>query len=305
MASPAMRGEGDMTHQASHDANTQHARYMRCACVAHRIRRARHRVVAYLAALTLGVVPALAGCGQLQVSTVTGTPEGPTIAIGVAADEPGMGYWHDGGYSGFEVDVATYVAKQLGYSSKQIIFKQVRPSTRARMLAESTVDMVVAGYAMNGERESEADFAGPYLTVGRDLLIRDDDVDKISRVADMSGRAACVVDPDAAQALAVAAPGVQVRERDSYPQCVTALMIGEADAVAADDAVLSGLIEDKGNGYLSLVGDQYGEVDYGIAVKDGNAQLAGKISAALDKMKDDGTYATLLDRMREETGYQG
>lgn len=242
----------------------------------------------------------------MRVTTaVSGLPEGPTIAIGVAADEPGMGYWHDGGYSGFEVDVATYVAKQLGYSSKQIIFKQVRPSTRARMLAESTVDMVVAGYGMNEERENEADFAGPYLTVGRDLLIRDDDADEIRHVTDMSGRTACVADPDAAQALAAAAPGVQVQERESYPKCVTALMIGEADAVAADDAVLSGLIEDKGNGYLSLVGDQYGEMDYGIAVKDGNKQLADKISAALDKMKDDGTYATLLDRMREETGYQG
>mgnify|MGYP001660567184 FL=1 len=48
----------------------------------------------------------LAGCGQIQVTTVSGAPEGPTIAIGVAADEPSVGAWHDGTYQGFDITIA-------------------------------------------------------------------------------------------------------------------------------------------------------------------------------------------------------
>lgn len=69
----------------------------------------------------------LAGCGQIQVTTVSGAPEGPTIAIGVAADEPSVGAWHDGTYQGFDITIAKYVAAKLGYANKQIVFKQVRP----------------------------------------------------------------------------------------------------------------------------------------------------------------------------------
>ena len=61
----------------------------------------------------------LAGCGQIQVTTVSGAPEGPTIAIGVAADEPSVGAWHDGTYQGFDITIAKYVAAKLGYANKQ------------------------------------------------------------------------------------------------------------------------------------------------------------------------------------------
>ena len=58
-------------------------------------------------------------------------PEGPTVSIGVASDQPGLGVWHNGGYSGFDVDVARYVAKALGYADKQIVFKPVTPPVPA------------------------------------------------------------------------------------------------------------------------------------------------------------------------------
>ncbi|WP_239457607.1 transporter substrate-binding domain-containing protein [Bifidobacterium pullorum] len=271
----------------------------------------RHRPVRRLAALALAAaaMTPLAGCAAAPSTggapSVAGQPGGPTIAIGVATDEPGMGLFHDGAYSGFEVDVARYVAGKLGYASKQIIFRQARPSDRAAMLADGTVDMVLAGYAMTDANEAEADFAGPYLTVSQDLLVRASDATAIRSVADMAGRTACVVvDGAAGAALKTAAPAVRIQERDTYPQCVTALIVGEADAIAADDAILSGLAAAKGHGYLTLVGDRYGAVDYGIAVKDGDSQLAARLDTALRDMSADGTRARLLAGLQAETGYR-
>ena len=89
----------------------------------------RSRLMAGFAAAFGVILPlsGLAGCGQIQVTTVSGAPEGPTIAIGVAADEPSVGAWHDGTYQGFDITIAKYVAAKLGYANKQIVFKQVRP----------------------------------------------------------------------------------------------------------------------------------------------------------------------------------
>ena len=78
--------------------------------------------------------------------SANGLAQGPTIAIGVAADQPGLGFLHGGEYSGFDISVAQYVANTLGFAKKQIVFKQVLPSTRVSSLEDGTVDMVVDAF---------------------------------------------------------------------------------------------------------------------------------------------------------------
>ena len=55
------------------------------------------------------------------------------------------------------------------------------------------------------------------------------------------------------------AEDVTVSERDTYPQCETALMIGQADAIAADDAIAAGLASNRGGRYLKVVGETFGD----------------------------------------------
>ena len=109
--------------------------------------KARYVAAAACAAL----LAAGAGACGTSVSVVTeGAAQGPTIAIGVAADQPGLGYLHGGEYSGFDIDVAKYVAKTLGYAEKQIVFKQLSPAMRASALTDGTVDIFVAGVGTGG-----------------------------------------------------------------------------------------------------------------------------------------------------------
>ena len=97
-------------------------------------RRIMRRFSAALAAV-LWTAGSLTACGSSSSrDDANGVsirqPEGPTVSIGVASDQPGLGLWHNGGYSGFDVDVARYVAKALGYADKQIVFKPVTPRSR-------------------------------------------------------------------------------------------------------------------------------------------------------------------------------
>ncbi|MBW3080643.1 transporter substrate-binding domain-containing protein [Bifidobacterium saguinibicoloris] len=279
--------------------------------------RALRRAVAALA-VAAGVMP-LAACGEAP-STFT-QPEGPTIAIGVAADEPGLALWHDGSYDGFEVDVARYVAGRLGYANKQIVFKQVLPSDRASLLDDGTVDMVVAGMPMPDGQDTQDDgsapaYAGPYLTVAQGLLARvgdGDDADTVHPDADgirdmrsLAGRNVCVVaGAGAREALLAEQPKARVRERDTYPQCVTDLMIGTADAVAGDSVVLAGLARAVGRALVTRVpGISYGTVRYAVAVAPGAETLADDVADAIADMRADGTYAEALAGLTDATGWR-
>lgn len=287
--------------------------------------RARTHVARGLAAaLTALAFAATGGCGGAP--SAVRQPEGPTIAIGVAADEPGLSRWHDGGYSGFEVDVARYVAKKLGYANKQIVFKQVEPANRLDLLADGTVDMVVAGMPMpaddmadaadakdttRGENaqgiavDDDAAYAGPYLVTRQGLLARLDDAGTIRSTSALAGRAVCAVAGSGAkETLLGVQPHARVRERDTYPQCVTDLMVGTADAIAGDAAILAGFARTEGGTLVTRVkGVRYGSVRYGIAVPAGAVTLAADVAEALDGMRDDGSYDAALDALADAAGW--
>ena len=230
--------------------------------------------------------------------------EGPTIAIGVAADQPGLGFLHGGEYSGLDISVAQYVANVLGFAQKQIVFKQVLPSTRVASLEDGTVDMVVDAFAADDVQDGEVELAGPYLTVHAALLVRSDSAGTITGTDDLAGKTVCVAKGGLpADNVRNLAEDVTVSERDTYPQCETALMIGQADAIAADDAIAAGLASNRGGRYLKVVGETFGERSYAIAVRSGQSTLAKQVDAALRSMMDDGSWKQAVDEMKQSTGY--
>ena len=67
--------------------------------------------------------------GLHNVAGTCGADETGKIRIGIKFDQPGLGFKKSGTYVGFDVDVAKYVAKKLGYSEDQIIWKEPPPSS--------------------------------------------------------------------------------------------------------------------------------------------------------------------------------
>lgn len=292
-----------------------------------------------VAAAVCSVVLALSGCGTQSAAdgssnataavsaSASATPQGPTIAIGVSSDLPGLGYRHEGGYVGFDIDVAAYVANALGYGDKQIVFTPVAPSERAAALERGDVDMVVAAFGMDERNEREVTFAGPYLTVHPSVLTRGD-----SRAAstDGTGDAGGAVDADdggdAGDGVTCVVRGTIMQERlgsgdalrsyDTYGQCMTALMVGSVDGIAADDAILPGLSRNHRGTYRiesieaafagSDAGVDAGSADaigYGVAVRRGRVELASKIAGDLRAMIEDGTWRSYVDANLTPLGY--
>ncbi|MEE8736756.1 transporter substrate-binding domain-containing protein [Bifidobacterium subtile] len=272
--------------------------------MAHRWRRQRRLRRMACAMLVLAMTSSAAGCGV--VAGASGEPDGPTISIGVALDEPGVGWLHDGEYSGFDITVARYVAQALGYARKQVNFTQIRPGDAPAALHSGEAQMLVTSMPMDGTQPSGVQSTKPYLLTQQDLLVRTGDKPAIIAPSDLNGKIVCSAQGGGAAArLRQQAPGAVIRERQSYQQCVTALLVGEADAVSADDAVLSGLAFSTGKGYLRLVGQPLGEVLHSVQVRAGEDELVKKIDVVLDTMREDGGLAHALDAMQDATGYRG
>lgn len=252
---------------------------------------------------SLAAMLSLAACGPS--SSTTGLPQGPVLSVGVATDEPGIGLLHDGAYSGLDVTVARYVAQTLGYGSAQIVFVPVTVGGIADALDSGRADVVVTALPMGTGSNPGYDYAGPYLVASQGLMVRKRDLGSIVDAASLSGRRVCTVaGSGAARGVSSRASTAVVSQRDGYQKCLTALMVGEADAVSGDDAVLAGLVADKGAGLLSMASWRFSRSVHAVAVRSGQSRLVAQIRRALTSMVDDGSWRTAMDELVSSTGYR-
>jgi glutamate transport system substrate-binding protein len=102
-------------------------------------------LVAAGAALALTACSSGGGGGDDTGATDTGTGGASgTITIGIKFDQPGLGLQDGSEYTGFDTDVARYVAKHLGYEEDQIEWFESPSAQRETLLENGQVDMIFA-----------------------------------------------------------------------------------------------------------------------------------------------------------------
>ncbi|NKY38917.1 glutamate ABC transporter substrate-binding protein [Cellulomonas septica] len=273
--------------------------------------RAR-RLVALAAAATLTLAACSSGGGDDDTdagatgdSTETSGGAEGSIRIGIKFDQPGLGFKDGSDYTGFDVDVARYVADALGYSEDQIEWVQAPSAQRENLLQNGQVDMIFATYSITDKRKEVVSFAGPYFVAGQDLLVAADD-DSISGPEDLEGKNLCsVTGSTSAQRIKDEyAAGTNLLEQPGYAECVTALTAGQVDAVTTDDIILAGLAAVPANeGKVKVVGNPFSEENYGVGLPKDSDQCEA-INEAIGAMIDDGTWEELLDKNVGASGFQ-
>ena len=104
-------------------------------------------------------------------------PSGDTLTVGIKYDQPGLGQKVGEDYKGFDVDVAQYVAKELGFEGDKVIFKETPSAQRETAIQGGQVGLIFATYSITDARKEKVSFAGPYFVAGQDLLIKADNSD--------------------------------------------------------------------------------------------------------------------------------
>lgn len=227
------------------------------------------------------------------------------LTVGIKFDQPGLGLKEGDKYTGFDVDVATYVAKQLGYDADKIEWKQSPSPQREQLLQSGQVDMIVATYSITDERKAKVDFAGPYFIAGQDLLVRSDD-SSITGVDSLKTKKLCSVKGStSASNVKEDVPGVQLQEYDTYSKCAEALANGAVDALTTDNTILAGYAAQPAyKGKLKVVGNTFSKEVYGIGIKKGDKDRCTKINDALTKMIKDGDWQKAVDANFGPAGFK-
>ncbi|MFJ7068666.1 glutamate ABC transporter substrate-binding protein [Streptomyces sp. NPDC101115] len=236
----------------------------------------------------------------------SGDGDGEKITVGIKFDQPGLGLkTPDGKYTGLDVDVATYVAKELGHDPGDIEWKEAKSADRETLLQRGDVDFIAATYSITDKRAEKVDFAGPYLLAHQDVLIRADD-DSITKPADLNNKKLCSVtgSTSAQNVKTKLAPNAQLQEYGGYSECLTGLENNVIDALTTDDTILAGYAaQPEFKGKFKLGGFKMSNENYGIGVQKGS-ELKAQINEALEKMVADGSWQAAVDKNLGPAGYK-
>jgi glutamate transport system substrate-binding protein len=248
-------------------------------------------------ALAAALPFAATACGGGNGGGGGGGGGGDTIVIGTKFDQPGLGLKNpDGTMSGFDVDVATYVAGELGYKPDKIEWKESPSAQRENLIQNGQVTFIAATYSITDARKEKVAFAGPYLLTGQSLLVRSDSNDITGAASLANNKILCSVSGSTpAQKIKDEYPAVQLQQYDTYSACIEALKNGAVDAVTTDEVILAGYAA-QSPGAFKIVGEPFSEERYGIGLKKDDAELRTKINDALKKMEDSGAWKAAFDK---------
>ncbi|MDO3703655.1 transporter substrate-binding domain-containing protein [Micromonospora sp. C28SCA-DRY-2] len=214
--------------------------------------RVRSIATTLAVALTL-TLAAAAGCDSRQESDLPSVQEKlrethiygqAKLRIGVATNEPLMGELRNGVYTGFDVEIARYIAASLGYEGDQRLeFVPVSTEDRIPALQGGMVDLVVSTFSITEERKKLVSFAGPYFVTTQEVMVPLRLKDRIRTIEDLrdptykvctSGGSTTEAELEKHQVKALVVKDVG--------DCVTGIRAGRYDAVSSDEAILAGFL---------------------------------------------------------------
>ncbi|WP_105566835.1 glutamate ABC transporter substrate-binding protein [Microbacterium halophytorum] len=225
---------------------------------------------------------------------LTGSPTYDAMAerggpvIGVKEDQPNLGYLDatTGERSGFDIEVARWIAASLGFEEGDITYEPIASANREQALVNGDIDYYVGTYSITDERKQQIDFAGPYFVTGQGFLVASDsDVTEVEDESSFNGKTVCsATGSTPIQNIRENFPEVNTEEYDIYSACVEDLLSGKVDAVTTDAAILVGYAAQYPD-ELTVLPDAEGndpglftEERYGVGVPKGDAALQEHIN---------------------------
>lgn len=228
--------------------------------------------------------------------------EAGEVRIGVKEDQPGLGYLDatTGERTGFDVEIARWMAAELGFGEEQIEWQAIPSANREQAIVNGDIDFYVGTYSITDARKQQIDFAGPYFETGQGLLVAADseiesDADLTSDVTVCSATGSTPIQNirDNYEA--------QTEEFDTYTQCVDALLNGTVDAVTTDELILIGYAAAYPD-ELKIVGEPFSEEKYGIGLPKGDDALRDFMNTVLEENPD--TWSAIFDMELGDAGVE-
>ncbi len=223
---------------------------------------------------------------MIAAFTATTALAADVVRMGTEGAYPPYNFVNDKGeIDGFERDVGDRLCElaQLQCEWVKNEWDSIIPN-----LVSGNYDNIIAGMSITEERDQVIDFTNEYFPPDPSSYVGLADSDVDVKTGIIAAQVSTI------QAAYVAASGATLVEFQTPDETVAAVRSGEADAVLVDDAFLAKFVEESG-GELAFVGEKVmigGGI--GIGVRESDGELRGKLNAAIDTMKSDGTLNEMI-----------
>ncbi|WP_324605200.1 transporter substrate-binding domain-containing protein [Streptomyces sp. NRRL WC-3549] len=229
----------------------------------------------------------------------------PLLRVGVAADQPGMSVYDEetNSWSGFEIQMAREIARNMGYDDSEVAFSSVATDSRVGALGTGHVDFVIASFGITDDRRADRkagslSFAGPYYMASGGFLVRGNaNENAISDSGDLldTGAKVCTARGSPYETALPKLGFTMARAQpDTYEGCLNMLLDPRSDvyAMVSDDIVVAGY-EKAGRGKVRRLDDLQGAEGYGVAMRSETPALKREVCSALKEITAGGAWEAM------------
>lgn len=197
---------------------------------------------------------------------------------------------------GMMVDVIEEIGKDQGF---KVEIQPMQFSALIAALTSGKIDIISAAMYGSPERAKVVDFSKDVYAYGEGLVVPAKDEKDYAGFDDMKGKkVGAQIGTRYIDALKAAGTAAEVNAYDSLPDILRDVSNGRLDAGIGDYPILAYNLAQGRFPQLRLVKSYKPSVPgpINIAVKQGNAELLGKIDAGLAAIKKDGRFDTILKK---------
>ena len=198
---------------------------------------------------------------------------------------------------GFDVDMATEIAKRLGAKLEKTV---VNNNTRISFVQTNPpkVDVVMSNMTHKRVRDEKIDFSITYFFDGQKFLAKKGKVKDIKdlanlKVGSMQGTTSIVNATEYLKKLGN--PNPKVIGYDGEVAMFEALRSGRVQAITTDSTILLGYAA-KMPGMFELVGEFISDEPYGMGLPQDDSAWRDTINFTIQDMWKDGTYMTIYNK---------
>ena len=202
----------------------------------------------------------------------------------------------DGGFEGIDIDIAQAIADELGL---ELVVDDMDFSSILTAVQGGKADIAMAGMTVTDERKESVDFTVPYTTAVQVVIVPEDS--PIKTIDDLANANMIGCQEGTTGYIYCSAPPEEdgygedhVTAYTSGPVAVQALVAGKVDAVVIDQEPAKQYV--AANPGLKILETEFAVEDYAIGISKDNPELYEAVNDALQKLIDDGTVQSIIDK---------
>ncbi len=268
--------------------------------------------------LALAVAIVLAACGTSSsgpsgTATVSPPPNSElfaagTLTIGSDVSYPPQEFFPEGSTTatGFDIDLGKALADQMGlrFAVVNTPFDGIIPALNSKKF-----DIMISAMTITDDRSKVVDFI-PYFVAGESFVVAKNGTINPTKLEDLCGKKvaaeASTAELDEANGLNAAGKPcannkVKVVTFQKDTEALAELKKGNVDIHFTDSPVAAYEVQ-QDPGHLKISGGIIEVAPEGIAIRKGDAGIENPVKAAFDKLKSNGTYASLLKKWNLSDG---